>query len=320
VIGVARLATELKWKLFFHCIVRSSARPFKIRSIFLKTELSPKAFSKPSTDAFSATSKNHSFLSIFQIGQKSQSQAKGQSALKLFARVSLSLGLFGISLTPLCEGVSATRTVVQDNNHVVISSANSAYQGTDAGLINPPAVAQRVTISQTVAPRYTSTTSTVAPTGVQLSVPAPRTNVIPGASRVATGSSYGSEQISTSLIWPTKGTLSSRYGRRWGKMHQGIDIAGPIGTPVVAAADGVVIASGFSSGGYGNVIDIQHPDGSFTRYGHNNRLIAGVGQTVKQGQHISDMGNTGRSTGPHLHFEFHPAGGSAINPIAYLPR
>lgn len=301
-------------------MVRSSARPFKIRSMFLKTELSQKALSKPSTAAFSATHKNHSFLSIFQISQKSPGQVQRQPAFKLFARISLSLGLFGLSLTPLSEGVGATRIATQDSNHVVVSSADSAYQGTDAGLINSPAVAQRVTLSQTAAPRYTSTTSTAPPTGVQLTVPAPRTNVIPGASRVATGSSYGSEQISTSLIWPSKGTLSSRYGRRWGKMHAGIDIAGPIGTPVVAAADGVVIASGFSSGGYGNVIDIQHPDGSFTRYGHNNRLIAGVGQTVKQGQHISDMGNTGRSTGPHLHFEFHPSGGSAINPMAYLPR
>jgi murein DD-endopeptidase MepM/ murein hydrolase activator NlpD len=103
-------------------------------------------------------------------------------------------------------------------------------------------------------------------------------------------------------------------------MHQGIDIAGPIGTPVVAAADGVIIDASFHSGGYGNKIDIQHTDGSITRYGHNNRLIASVGQQVKQGQHISDLGNTGRSTGPHLHFEVHPGGGSAVNPLAYLPR
>jgi murein DD-endopeptidase MepM/ murein hydrolase activator NlpD len=82
----------------------------------------------------------------------------------------------------------------------------------------------------------------------------------------------------------------------------------------------MVVSSSYQGGGYGNVIDVQHPDGSMTRYGHNNRLIASVGQAVKQGQHIADMGNTGRSTGPHLHFEIHPGGGSAVNPLAYLPR
>jgi murein DD-endopeptidase MepM/ murein hydrolase activator NlpD len=291
----------------------------------LKTELSRKALSKPSTAAISATSKNNSFLSDSQIAQQSLGKVKRLSVSKFFAKLSLALGVLGLSISPLCEGVSATKTATQERNHVVLNSVDSAYQGTDAGLVSTPPVAQRVTINQTVSnqtatPRYTSTT--VSPTGVQLNVPAPRTNVIPGAvqPRVATGSGYGSEQVSTSIIWPTKGTLTSRYGRRWGRMHAGIDIAGPIGTPVVAAADGVVIASGYSSGGYGNVIDVQHNDGSFTRYGHNDTLIAGVGQTVKQGQHISNMGNTGRSTGPHLHFEFHPSGGSAINPMAYLPR
>jgi murein DD-endopeptidase MepM/ murein hydrolase activator NlpD len=306
-------------EIIFHYWGSSVSSSIQNRSLFLKTELSQKALLKPSTAAFSATSKNHSFLSVFQIAQQSKGQVKGQPASKLFTRISLAIGIFSLSLTPLCEGVGATRTITQDSNHVVISSVDPASQGTDAGLTDVPAFTPQI-ISQTVAPRYTSTTSAVAPTGVQLAVPAPRTNVIPGASRVATGSSYGSEQIATNLIWPSKGVLSSRYGRRWGKMHKGIDIAGPIGTPVVAAADGVVVQSGFNSGGYGNVIDIQHADGSLTRYGHNNRLIAGVGQSVKQGQHISDMGNTGHSTGPHLHFEFRPAGGDAINPIAYLPR
>jgi Peptidase family M23 len=291
----------------------------------LKTEISQKALLEPSTAAFSATSKNRSFFSLFQVIQPT-GRFQGQSVSKFIARVSLTLGICGLAVSPLCEGVNATRVPTQESNHVVLNSVDSNYQGTDAGLIGPKTVAQRISINQTSAPRYNSvgntSTSTVNPAGIQLMVPAPRTNVIPAPvqTRVATGSSYGSEQIAANFVWPTRGTLSSSYGRRWGRMHQGIDIAGPIGTPVVAAADGVVISSSYQGGGYGNVIDIQHSDGSMTRYGHNNRLIASVGQNVKQGQHVADMGNTGRSTGPHLHFEIHPGGGSAVNPLAYLPR
>jgi murein DD-endopeptidase MepM/ murein hydrolase activator NlpD len=281
------------------------------RSLFLKTEISQKAFSMPSSDANSATLKNRLFSSVFPANTK--------SLVRLAAKSSVFLGALGLVLSPFCQGVDATKTFMKsENNTVVIADANDAkFQGTDAGLIAPQRVTQRVSLNQSTAPRYTS--SSPAVNGVMLNVPAPRTYTVPAAQRVATGSSYGGE-TTASLIWPSKGTLSSSYGRRWGRMHQGIDIAGPIGTPIVAAADGVVVTSEFQSGGYGNLIELQHNDGSITRYAHNNRLHAGVGQTVKQGQHISDMGNTGRSTGPHLHFEFHPGGGSAVNPMAYLPR
>ena len=286
----------------------------------MKTEISQKALFKPSTAAFSATSKNRLFFSLFQVIQPT-GRFQGQSVTKLIARVSLTLGFCGLAVSPLCEGVNATRVPTQENNHVVLNSVDSDFQGTDAGLVGPKVVAQNFSVNQASAPRYTSS-STVNPAGIQLVVPAPRTNVIPSSvqPRVATGSSYGSEQFAANFVWPTRGTLSSNYGRRWGRMHAGIDIAGPIGTPVVAAADGVVVSSSYQGGGYGNVIDIQHTDGSMTRYGHNNRLIASAGQAVKQGQHIADMGNTGRSTGPHLHFEIHPNGGRTVNPIAYLPR
>ncbi len=122
------------------------------------------------------------------------------------------------------------------------------------------------------------------------------------------------------LIWPARGKLTSGYGWRWGRMHKGVDIAAPIGTPVMAAAPGVVVKAGWNNGGYGNMIDIQHPDGTLTRYAHNKRLLVHTGEAVQQGQQISEMGSTGFSTGPHLHFEVHPMGKKAVNPIAYLPR
>ena len=121
-------------------------------------------------------------------------------------------------------------------------------------------------------------------------------------------------------IWPAKGVLTSGYGRRWGRMHRGIDIAGPIGTPIVAVAPGEVVSAGWNSGGYGNLVKLKHPDGSLTLYAHNSRILVHQGQEVEQGQFIAEMGSSGYSTGPHLHFEVHPNGQAAVNPIAYLPK
>jgi len=121
-------------------------------------------------------------------------------------------------------------------------------------------------------------------------------------------------------IWPAEGVFTSGYGMRWGRMHRGIDIAAPIGTPILAAAPGEVVVAGWHNGGYGNLVKLKHPDGSLTLYAHNNKVLVHKGQEVDQGQQIAEMGSTGRSTGPHLHFEIHPAGTGAKNPLAYLPK
>jgi murein DD-endopeptidase MepM/ murein hydrolase activator NlpD len=122
------------------------------------------------------------------------------------------------------------------------------------------------------------------------------------------------------FVWPAKGQFTSGYGWRWGRMHKGIDIAADEGTPIHAAAGGVVTYSAWNDGGYGNLVEITHPDGTITMYAHNSRLLVRQGQRVRQGQQISEMGNTGFSTGPHLHFEIRTPGQGAVNPIAYLPK
>ena len=124
--------------------------------------------------------------------------------------------------------------------------------------------------------------------------------------------------LSTGYIWPADGVFMSGFGWRWGRIHAGIDIAAPIGTPILAAASGVVDYSSWNDGGYGNMIDIRHADGTITRYAHMNELYVKEGQTVDQGQTIGAMGSTGFSTGPHLHFEIRPNGGSAIDPMSFL--
>ncbi len=124
---------------------------------------------------------------------------------------------------------------------------------------------------------------------------------------------------STPSIWPTVGEISSSYGLRWGgsDFHPGIDIANDVGTPIVATADGVVTSAGWNSGGYGNMVDINHGNGYMTRYAHASQVLVSAGQTVKRGQVIAYMGSTGYSTGPHVHYEIR-VNGEIVNPMGYM--
>lgn len=121
---------------------------------------------------------------------------------------------------------------------------------------------------------------------------------------------------------PVSGRISSDFGTRFHpvdrkmKFHGGLDIAVPTGTKVAAAAEGVVKFAGWK-GGYGNTVVIQHADGSETLYGHNSKLLVTAGQTVKSGESISLSGSTGKSTGPHLHFEIR-RNGNLVNPAKFL--
>lgn len=133
-------------------------------------------------------------------------------------------------------------------------------------------------------------------------------------------SSGGYNEKLEGYIWPARGALTSGYGWRWGRMHKGIDIAADVGTPIVAAAAGVVTYASWNDGGYGNLVEITHVDGSITLYAHNDRILVSEGQQVEQGEQVAEMGSTGFSTGPHLHFEVHPPGQGAIDPMALLPQ
>ncbi len=120
------------------------------------------------------------------------------------------------------------------------------------------------------------------------------------------------------FIWPVIGKMSSAFGSRKGENHEGIDIAAPKGTQVIASRSGHVIYSGNKIAGYGNMVIVRHPDTLATVYAHLSRINIKKGQFVSRGQLIGRVGNTGRSTGPHLHFEVrdrsHPT-----DPLAFLP-
>lgn len=147
--------------------------------------------------------------------------------------------------------------------------------------------------------------------------------VIPGANAARIGSAIRSERLVSddgrlmrAFSWPVSGRISSRYGPRWGRMHYGIDIAVNTGTPVKAAARGRVSFAGWN-GGYGYLVIIDHGNNIETRYAHLSRIAVQVGQYVSRGSVIAYSGNTGNSTGPHLHFEIRYKG-QAVNPLNYL--
>ena len=127
---------------------------------------------------------------------------------------------------------------------------------------------------------------------------------------------------STPSVWPVRGWVTSPFGNRTSpfsgilKFHEGMDIAAQTGTPIVAPADGVVIKAGFSTG-YGNMVEISHGYGLKTIFGHNSRLNVKAGQRVKRGDVISYVGDTGSSTGPHLHYEVR-SNGLPVNPVKYM--
>jgi murein DD-endopeptidase MepM/ murein hydrolase activator NlpD len=130
------------------------------------------------------------------------------------------------------------------------------------------------------------------------------------------------ERAAGGLAQPTPGRVSSGFGPRPDPMgdghgfHSGLDIAAATGTPVVAAAAGQVVAAG-PAGSYGNLIAIRHPDGTETRYAHLSAIDVKVGDPIAAGAPIGAVGSTGRSTGPHLHFEVRQ-GGRAVDPRPYL--
>ena len=119
-------------------------------------------------------------------------------------------------------------------------------------------------------------------------------------------------------VMPISGAaMSSNFGWRWGRMHEGDDFAAPVGTDLVAMSTGEVVFAGGESG-FGNIVKIRYWDGTESWYGHMSAIGVSVGDTVAPGDVVGQSGNTGHSTGPHLHLEIHPDGGGAVDPLPWL--
>jgi murein DD-endopeptidase MepM/ murein hydrolase activator NlpD len=147
-----------------------------------------------------------------------------------------------------------------------------------------------------------------APLPLVASAPGPAVARVSGARR----------ELNLDLGWPLRGRLSSRFGSRWGRVHEGIDIPARRGTPIRAAAAGRVIHSGDGLGDYGQVVIVKHAGPYKTVYAHNRRNRVRRGQFVEKGEVIAEVGQTGNASGPHLHFELR-RGATPLDPLLYLP-
>ncbi len=160
--------------------------------------------------------------------------------------------------------------------------------------------------------------------GMQVVTVTPASNSAVHAEEIVKAAAFAQERaerearlVQPQFAMPTRGVWTSGFGYRWGVLHGGIDIANSIGTPIVAAADGVVISAGYE-GGYGNTVKLRHSDGTVTLYGHTSSVVVNVGERVMAGDQVARMGNTGNSTGPHLHFEVHLNGSARVDPVGWL--
>jgi murein DD-endopeptidase MepM/ murein hydrolase activator NlpD len=141
-----------------------------------------------------------------------------------------------------------------------------------------------------------------------------------GAAPPNVGARAGVEPAAARLRWPLANlarSVGSPFGTRDGRAHEGIDLPAPTGTPVVAAADGEVVYAGDGIRGYGNLVVLQHPGDLLTMYAHNSALFVTQGQAVRAGDRVAAVGQTGRATGPHLHFEVRQ-GQIPRDPMSYL--
>jgi murein DD-endopeptidase MepM/ murein hydrolase activator NlpD len=147
--------------------------------------------------------------------------------------------------------------------------------------------------------------------------PASTSTATPTPASTPTRSASAGARDDARLAWPLQGVLYGRYGVRAGRRHDGIDIAAPEGTPVAAAAAGKVIYAG-EQAGYGALVILKHDGGLVTLYAHNSRLLVSEGERVRRGQPIARVGESGRTSGPHLHFEVRE-GTRPKNPLLFLP-
>jgi len=162
--------------------------------------------------------------------------------------------------------------------------------------------------------------------GMQVVTVAPASSTALHAEEITKAAAFAQERAEREarlqrpmFVMPTRGVWTSGFGYRWGVLHGGIDIANSIGTPILAASDGVVVAAG-PQAGYGNWVKLRHADGTVTLYGHLSAWQVEIGQRVWAGDQIAKIGNTGNSTGPHLHFEVLLNGTDRVDPVGWLSK
>ena len=230
-----------------------------------------------------------------------------------------------------------------------LSSRRGLHRKIDGGAVKGRLVAAAMAVGATAAGAYSMASAADAPKtenmvaagpnafvdggvvtgsvdGMQIVSVAPASSNAVHSEELANGVAYAAERAEREArlsrpqyVMPTRGVWTSGFGYRWGVLHGGIDIANSIGTPILAAADGVVIDAG-PTAGYGAWVKLRHRDGTVTLYGHVNTWLVSVGERVMAGDQIATIGNRGNSTGPHLHFEVLLNGSNRVDPVPWLAQ
>ena len=249
------------------------------------------------------------------------------------------------SHTDTSDGGAATDVIDMSGRR----GGGGSHRKLDGGHVKGRLVAAAMAVGATAAAGYSMATATNSPEadalvaagpnafvdgvtvsgtadGMQIISVAPVASAAVHSEEFAKGAAFAAERAEREarlqrpqFVMPTRGVWTSGFGYRWGVLHGGIDIANSIGTPIMAAADGVVIEAG-PTAGYGAYVKLRHSDGTVTLYGHINSWLVSVGERVMAGDQIATMGNRGNSTGPHLHFEVMVNGSNRVDPTPWLAQ
>lgn len=222
------------------------------------------------------------------------------------------------------KDLSTPRTVLLPG--VLLAAAGTAFAGLAAFPASAADIAPRVTAAAALQPVALS-----APQQANLALnsaleqglkvansPKPTPPPLEKASRDRDEDGDDAEVSDRLFVRPGVGRLTSSYGRRWGRLHAGIDLASGVGSPVRAVTNATVLSAGWE-GGYGRCVRLVHSDGTVTVYAHLSAITVNKGERVAAGERIGREGNTGQSTGPHLHFEVR-INGTPVNPVSWLRK
>lgn len=221
---------------------------------------------------------------------------------------------FGVSLATICES-----NKIENPNYIIVGQ-QLEFPAVSGLLYTVVQGDQLVALSEKYQVSYediwmaNSLDSEALTPGTKLVIPGAK---LPNPMLRSNSVSRGNAKVNSGFMWPLQGRLSSTYGMRRGSFHSGIDITGSVGAPIRAVAAGKVIRAGWA-GTYGYRVQVQHKSGISTLYAHASKLKVAKGDQVSQGDIIAYVGSTGKSTGPHLHFEV-KVNGRHVNPLSRLP-
>lgn len=250
-------------------------------------------------------------------------RSSGQGSLAFVAAADLPRGRHRAPSQGHGTGVKAA-TVAAATGAIIVGGTQLGATTASAATVQMPALPSDVTAGLKALGVAVPTTVEVPdlpgiPTASPESIPGFATTQQWVQDQVQNRNAGSAVPLTARTVQPVSGTLTSDFGTRWGAHHGGLDIAAPIGTPILAAEQGTVISAGPASG-FGLWVRVMHPDRSITVYGHVNDYQVSVGQEVAAGQQIATVGNRGDSTGPHLHFETWDAAGNKMDPKQWLAQ